>query len=53
MIVIVDCGTGNLHSVLHKVTKLDVRAVIATRPEELKEELDGKAAERIVDLLTL
>lgn len=42
MIVIVDYGLGNLHSVLHKVRKAGIRAILSSRVE------DVEAAEKLI-----
>jgi glutamine amidotransferase len=42
VIVIVDYGLGNLHSVLHKVRKAGIRAILSSRVE------DVEAAEKLI-----
>jgi glutamine amidotransferase len=36
MIVVVDYGMGNLHSVLHKLNKLGVDALVSKKPEDIE-----------------
>ena len=36
MITIIDFGMGNLHSILHKLQKIGVKAIISSHPEDIE-----------------